>query len=162
MTSAERLAKIESYGRAPEDLAAALKEFPREMWKYKPAPDRWSIHEIIIHLADSEANSFIRGRVFLAEPGKTIMAYDQDKWTRELDYHSQDTDLALDLFRCLRKSTYLILHNQPMSVWERTIVHPEAGLMTMDKWLEIYEHHIPGHINQMRNNFEAWKKSKSS
>lgn len=161
MTHTERLARIESYGHAPENLASALKEFPRDMWKYKPAPDRWSIHEIIIHLGDSEANSFIRGRVFLAEPGKTIMAYDQDKWTRELDYHSQDTDLALDLFRCLRKSTWLILRNQPVSVWKRTIVHPEIGLVTMDKWLEIYDNHTPGHINQMRKNFEAWNNQRS-
>ncbi len=162
MTSAQRAAKIESYGRAPEELAVALKELPRDMWKYKPAPDRWSIHEIIIHLADSEANSFIRGRVFLTEPGKTIMAYDQDKWARELNYHAQDTELALDLFRCLRKSTYNLLRTAPVSVWDRTIVHSESGLMTMDRWLEIYEHHTHGHISQMRKNYEAWEKRKSA
>ena len=161
MTQTERLARIESYGRAYDQLTVALNEFPREMWQYKPSPDRWSIHEIIIHLADSEANSFIRARVFLAEPGKTIMAYDQDKWTREMNYHSLDTDAALDLFRALRKSTYLLLQNQPVSVWERQIVHPEIGLITMDQWLEIYDDHVPGHINQMRKNFKTWKSSKS-
>ncbi len=159
-TTADRPAKIELYGRAFEQLAAALNEFPKEMWKFKPSPERWSIHEIIIHLADSEANSFVRARVFLAEPGKTIMAYDQDKWTKFMNYHEQDADTALELFRALRKSTYELIRKAPVDAWDRSIVHPEAGLMTMDRWLDIYEHHIPDHINQMRNNFEAWKQRK--
>jgi uncharacterized damage-inducible protein DinB len=159
-TTTDRPAKIESYGRAYEQLAAALAEFPKEMWKFKPSPERWSIHEIIIHLADSEANSFVRARVFLAEPGKTIMAYDQEKWAKFMNYHDQDADTALDLFRALRKSTYELIRKAPADACERSIVHPEAGLMTMDRWLDIYEHHIPGHIDQMRKNFEAWKQRK--
>lgn len=157
-TPASRQEKIESFGRAHELLTNALSEFPKEMWKFKPAPERWSIHEIIIHLADAEANTFVRARVFLAEPGKTIMAYDQDKWARFMNYHDQDIDIALDLFRALRKSTYELIRRAPAAAWERSIVHPEVGVMTMDRWLDIYEHHIPGHIDQMRNNYEAWRR----
>jgi hypothetical protein len=160
MTPAERTAKIASYGRAAEELTAALKEFPRHMWKYRPGPERWSIHEIIIHLAEAEANSFIRARVFLAEPGKTVMAYNQEKWAKFLNYHDQDPDLALDVFKYLRKSTHAMLQSAPENVWERTIVHPEAGIMTFDSWLTIYEHHTPAHIEQMRRNHEAWKQKK--
>ncbi len=159
-TFANRTDKIESYGRAHELLVAALREFPKEMWQYKPSPDRWSIHEIIIHLADSEANSFVRARVFLAEPGNTIYAYDQDKWARFMHYHNLSTDTALDLFRALRKSTYELIKNLPDPVWERAIVHPEAGIMTMSRWLDIYEHHTHGHIEQMRQNYENWKQRK--
>jgi hypothetical protein len=159
-TISDRAAKIESYGKAHDLLTDALKGFPKEMWQYKPAPDRWSIHEIIIHLADSEANSFVRARVFLAEPGNTIYAYDQDKWARFMQYHTLSTDTALDLFRALRKSTYELIKSQPDSVWERTIVHPEAGIMTMDRWLDIYEYHTRGHIEQMRKNYEIWKSRK--
>jgi len=39
------------------------------MWQYRPAPDRWTIHEIVVHIADSEANSYIRCRRCLAEKG---------------------------------------------------------------------------------------------
>ena len=159
-TFANRTDKIESYSRAHELLVAALKEFPKEMWQYKPSPDRWSIHEIVIHLADSEANSFVRARVFLSEPGNTIYAYDQDKWARFMHYHNLSTETALDLFRALRKSTYELIKNLPDPVWERTIVHPEAGIMSMSRWLDIYEHHTHGHIEQMRQNCEIWKQRK--
>jgi uncharacterized damage-inducible protein DinB len=57
MNSKERHSKIAAYGAAHDLLMGALKQFPKEMWQYKPGPERWSIHEIIVHLADSEANS---------------------------------------------------------------------------------------------------------
>ena len=50
----ERSRKIEVYGSAYAMLIEALQEFPQTMWQYRPAPDRWTIHEIIVHIADSE------------------------------------------------------------------------------------------------------------
>jgi len=157
MTHAERKQKIETYGRAYEQLTAALKEFPREMWQFKPAPNRWSVHEIIIHLADSEASSFLRCRFFLAEPGKAVMPYDQDVWTQKLNYHAQSTDEAIELFKCLRRASYHLIKDLPESAWSAKLIHPEHGDYTFDRWLEIYEGHTGGHINQMRRNLEAWK-----
>lgn len=75
--SEQRLHKIESYGNAHAELVAALQRFPRDMWTFKPSPDRWSIHEIVIHIADSEANSYVRCRRFIAEPDTDLMAYDE-------------------------------------------------------------------------------------
>lgn len=160
MTGAERKQKIESYGQAPEMLEEALKQFPKEMWQFKPAPDRWSVHEILVHLADSEANSYIRARRFVAEPGQTVMAYDQDAWAKKLDYHAQSTDEAIALFRALRKSTYNFIRALPDAAWSHTVQHPESGTMTFDRWLDIYDRHTPGHIAQMQKNLEAWKAQK--
>lgn len=157
MTTDERNRIIESYGQAHEQLMAALEEIPREMWRFKPSPERWSVHEIIIHIADSEANSFIRCRRFIAEPGSWVMAYDQDAWATELRYHEQSTDDALELFRHLRRSSYNLIRTLPESVWINTIEHPENGTMTFDDWLNVYERHIPGHIEQMRRNVTVWE-----
>jgi hypothetical protein len=157
MTHEERRAKIESYGRAHDLLTAALKEFPREMWQWKPAPDRWSVHEIIVHVADSEASSYLRCRFFIAEPGKAIMPYDQDVWTQKLNYHAQSTDDALELFRWLRKMSYDLIKELPESAWSARLQHPEHADYTFDRWLDIYERHTVGHINQMRKNLEAWR-----
>src|SRR3982750_3562457 len=105
MTTDERNALIESYGNAYNLLQEALKEFPKEMWQWKPAPEKRSIHEVIIHIADSEANSFVRCRRFIAEPGSGVYGYDENKWAKKLDYHSQSTDESLELFRLLRTTT---------------------------------------------------------
>lgn len=157
-----RIGKMETYGRAYEVLMSALREFPAEMWQFKPAPEMWSIHETIVHIADSEANSYARCRRLIAEPGQSVMAYDENRWASALDYHRQSTEEALELFRVLRRNSYHLIRDVPEAVWAHTILHPENGLMTMDDWLDVYERHVPEHIAQMRAVYEAWRAQSSA
>ena len=76
MTREERRSKLESFGHAPILLAGVLRQFPKKMWLYKPSPERWSIHETILHLADSEASGYVRCRRFIAEPDKMLAEKD--------------------------------------------------------------------------------------
>jgi hypothetical protein len=158
MNNAERWQKIESYGAAYEKLIAALPQFPREMWQHRPAPDRWTIHEIIVHIADSEANSYVRCRRFVAEPGSTVMGYDEAGWAQQLSYHAQSPEAALELFKQLRAASYHLIKTLPEAVWANTVVHSESGVMTMDDWLDIYDRHVPDHIAQMQEVYAAWQK----
>ena len=160
MTSEERNKKIISYGTAYQQLTKALEHFPKEMWLFRPAPDRWTIHEIIVHSADSEANSYIRCRRFLAEPGSTVLGYDENKWARGLNYHDQSTTDALELFKWLRLKSFTLIKNLPASAWSNTVNHTENGIMSMEDWLDTYERHIPAHIAQMQANFDDWVKQK--
>lgn len=158
MTKEERMQKIESYGKGYVQLTEALKQFPREMWSFKPLPDRWSIHEIIIHIADSEANAYVKCRKLIAEPGKSIAAYDQDKWSAAFHYQDQSTEAALELFRRLRLSSYNLIKTLPEPVWLKSVGSQENKTVTLDDWLEVYEQHIPGHINQMKKRYDEWRK----
>lgn len=157
MTKEERSKKLESYADAPDGLRKALERIPREAWTYRPAPDRWTIHEIVMHIADSEANGYVRCRRLIAEPGTQIMAYDQDAWARALCYHDQDIGDALELILWLRRTTYQLLRMVPEEVWTNRVDHPEVGSITLDDWLETYERHIPIHIDQIHRNYQAWK-----
>lgn len=156
MTPSERTQKIDSYGTAHQRLVSALENFPPEMWQFRPAPDRWTIHEIIIHITDSEANSYIRCRRLLAEPGSSVLGYDENKWARDLHYHDQSPDDALELFKWLRHKSYTLIKDLPAPVWSNTVYHTESGVMTLDDWLNTYERHIPDHIEQMQANYEDW------
>lgn len=158
--AAERTRKIKAYGEAPKLLVKSLKKFPKKMWKWKPAPEKWSIHEILIHLADSETNAYLRARRFLAEPGGTVMGYDQDKWAQALNYHAQDPNDALAVVTLVRKMTHRLIKNLPESTWSARCTHPEHENYTFDRWLDIYSGHIHNHVGQMQRNFEAWKQSK--
>jgi len=149
MTRTER---IDSYSKGYEKLIAAVNQLPKEMWNFKPAPNKWSVHEIIIHMADSEANGFSRARKIICEPGSIIMAYDQDMWAEKTNYSSQSTDDALELFKNLRKMTYNVIKDLPESTWSNFIIHPENGKMTLYDWLTVYENHVNVHINQMKRN----------
>ena len=157
MTAEERQGLIESYGNAYDLLTSAVEQLPREMWQFRPDANSWTVHEIIVHITDSEANSYIRCRRLIAEPGSTVLGYDEMRWATELDYHAQSPEDALKLFRWLRRKSYTLIRSLPESVWTHTVEHSESGTMTMDEWLVTYERHIPDHIAQMQVNFNAWK-----
>ncbi len=158
MDKKERDEKIELYGRGVDLLTEALREIPRTMWQFKPAPSEWSVHEIIVHLADSETNAALRARKLMVEPGGTIMGYDQDKWAAELNYHDQSWEDALETVRLVRKTTYALLKKQSEEAFTHSIKHPEyEDPYTFEKWIKIYSGHIPGHIEQIKNNYRLWK-----
>ena len=158
MNAQERDQKIELYGQGYDLLMEALRDIPREMWTFKPKPTEWSVHEVLVHLADSESNAALRARKLIVEPGGTLMGYDQDKWTRELDYHDQSYEDALEILRLVRKTTYALLKKQPEDVFEHWVKHPEYDEpYTFEQWINIYSAHIPGHIEQIRNNYKIWR-----
>jgi len=155
-SSTERRKTLESFGRSPALLASALRQFPRKMWLYKPSTERWSIHEIILHLADSEASAYILCRYFIAEPGIAPVEFDPARWADSLGYFHQSTREALEIIRRLRRMTYQLLVTVPDAVWSQTIVHSKAGEICLEQWVELQEHHIPHHVDQMRENYLGW------
>jgi len=161
MTPEEIKLKIKLYGNGFAMLKEALQDIPKEAWKFKPAADQWSIHEVILHLGDSETNAGLRARLLAVEPGRTVMAYDQDKWATGLNYQDQDADDALKLVKFARRTTYNWLKTLPDEVFENSIHHPEYDKpYSFSMWLTVYSEHIPGHVEQIKNNYELWKKSK--
>ena len=157
MNITERNEKIELYGRGFDMLVDVLKDIPREIWQFKPEPSEWSIHEVIIHLADSESNAALRARKLIVEPGGTLMGYDQAQWADTLNYHEHNFEDALEVTRLARKTTYELLKRQPEEVFTHSIVHPEyEDPYTFDKWIDIYSAHIPGHIEQIRENVKKY------
>lgn len=158
MTKEEIANRIESYGMGYFKVVNALKEFPEDMWQYKPSPTQWSIHEIIIHLADSETMAYGRCRRFIAEPGSKILGYDQALWAVRLNYLDQSTEDALELFRLLRAMTYALIKTLPESVWNNVAEHSENGIMKLSEWLQTYDDHITKHIGQMQRVHNQWLK----
>lgn len=157
MTSEERAQKIEEYGNGHALLVEALDEFPEEMRQWRDEQGRWSVHEHYVHVTDSEVNSYVRCRRLIAEQGGTIMAYDQDKWASQLNYHEQSIDDALALFKALRQQSYRLIKTLPEPVWAHTAIHSEDGEVSLDDWLDTYTRHVAEHIGYMRESLEAWK-----
>jgi DinB family protein len=153
---AQRRQKLESFGRGPALLSATLHKLPKKMWLYRSSPQRWSIHEIILHLADSEASGYVQCRSFIAEPGSKALRPDAHRWADTLGYFHQSTREALDLIRRLRKMTYQLLVNLPEAAWAYSLQNPDGTETNLEQWLDLQEHHIPHHLEQMQQNYEAW------
>ena len=119
------------------------------------------MHEVLVHLADSESNAALRARKLIVEPGGSIMGYSQPLWADVLKYHEHNLEDALEVTRLARKTTYELLKRIPEIVFDtHWIKHPEYDEpYTFDKWIDIYSKHIPGHVEQIQNNVIAWKKA---
>jgi len=158
MNKAERNAKIEEYGRGFDLFTAALAELPREAWEFKPAPAEWSVHEIVLHMADSESIGAHRIRKLIAEPGSTLMPYDEAIWAQALNYRNQNADDALQSFRLTRQMTHHLLKTLPDEVFTHSVIHPVFDEpYTFEQWLNIYTDHVPEHVGQLKYNHRAWK-----
>ncbi len=158
MNQAERNELIEEYGRGFNILSTALAEVPHEVWEFKPAPGEWSIHEIVVHMKDSEMIGVIRLHKLIAEPGSTLMPYDEAFWAEALDYRNQDLDDALQIFQLLRRTTHRLLKGLTDEEFSHSAIHPLwSEPYTIDGWLPIYVEHVPEHIEQVKKTYQAWK-----
>ncbi len=159
MNIKERNEKIEQYGHGFNLLMAALAEVPKEAWDLRPEPNEWSVHEIVVHMADSELMSALRVRKLIVEPGSTLMGYEEAKWANALSYKKQNVDDALQIIKLARQTTYHLLKTLPDEVFTHSVTHPEfSEPYTFERWLNIYARHIPDHIEQIKKTVEMVKK----
>lgn len=152
----ERQALIERYVRGPELLRAAVAKVPAAALQWRPAPGKWSVHEVVGHCADSETISSTRIRFVVGEEHATIQGYDQDRWTERLDYHSMPLELGLAQIAQVRAWTAELIRRLPESSWACAGTHTESGRYTAARWLEIYAEHLEVHARQVERNLAAW------
>jgi hypothetical protein len=157
MTPAEREDCIRRYAEGPALLSAALAATPAGALQWRPAPGKWSVHEVIVHCADAEANSHGRIRYVLGEEHPTIVGYDEARWAERMDYHAHPIDLAMATVVAVRANTVPLLRRLTEAQWERTATHSEAGAYGAEIWLRAYAEHLEIHDRQIRRNIAAWK-----
>lgn len=151
---------LERFRRGPEVLAMVLTGVFGEEEDFVAAPGKWSIRQILAHLADGELVGAHRMRAVIAEDNPTLTAFDQDAWTHNLDYAQRKPKQSLETFRRLRAENYDLLKNLPESAYTRTGNHTEAGSVTLLKLVEGYAGHAESHARQMQAIREEYKKAK--
>jgi hypothetical protein len=149
--------KLAVFALGPRRVETALKRFPRKMWNYKPAKNKWCIGEVLWHLADLEANFYERIRRAIAEPGKMVIPFDQDKWSSRLLCAKADFGQALAIIRLLRQANLDLLRRVPASAWKSKARHPERGLISVDWMVGMNLWHMEHHIGQMAKRYREWK-----
>jgi hypothetical protein len=145
----ERAQLIAQYADGYRAVAAALLKITPEELDVKPAPGKWSVREIVHHLADSEMTGAVRLRLLLAEDGPAIKGYDQDRFAARL-YYQRPHEASLELFRAARASTAELMGCLTEADWLREGTHTEVGRFGVDTWLRIYAPHAHRHADQIR------------
>ena len=153
-------AALERYRRGPELVAVVLTGVFGEEEDFVAAPGKWSIRQIMAHLADADLVGAHRFRQIVAEENPTLIAFDQDLWTRNLDYARRKPKSSLESFRRIRAENYELLKELPPRAFDRTGNHTERGRVTLGELLDGYAGHAESHAKQMQEIREAYKQAK--
>ena len=159
--TAEYLARIRQYAQANEPLALQ-RETPRvlaelmtkasnEQLRVRPRQDKWSVGEILAHLAEDEIATAWRYRQMVEHSGIELAGFDQDLWARIGDYASRVPHESLELFRLLRSVNLQFLQQLPPEQWECFGIHAERGRITVRELVTHMAGHDANHIEQIRN-----------
>jgi tRNA-binding protein len=124
-------------GRSAQDLA------------WTTSPSRWSIAQIVAHLADAEIVGAYRFRMILAAPGTPLQAYDQNDWARELHYAGTDAAASLALFTALRTALVRLVRGLGDEQLDRFGVHAERGKESVRDLVGLYAGHDLNHLAQI-------------
>jgi uncharacterized damage-inducible protein DinB len=133
----------------PRKLAALIRKLSKKQLTRKPAPDKWSIGEILAHLVDTEIVGAWRLRHVICNSGAPIQAFDQNVWASTFTYARRDPRQSLEVFRVLRENNLAMLKWLPKHLWENYGVHQERGKESVAHIVRMYAGHDLNHVAQI-------------
>ncbi len=132
-------------------LAALIRGLSRKQLSQRPAPGKWSISEILAHLADVEIVVAWRLRHILGNNGAPVQAYDQNVWAETFDYAHRDANESLEFFRVVRACNLAMLKALPKKLWQNYGLHQERGKESIAHLMRLYAGHDLNHLGQVEN-----------
>ena len=154
---------LEAYDEGPQRINQVFQGLSEEELKSRAKGDkRWSIFEIVLHVADSELMGAARVRQTFTQSGRDFAFYNQDVWAKQMNYQSLALDSfnqGLELFELLRKTTSRIFHLATEEDWRKTGIHAELGKTSLRQLLELYADHGERHIEQILHTRELLGKA---
>ncbi len=130
-------------------LAAAVSGIPDDLIGRPEAPGKWSVRQIVQHLADSELVGGFRFRMVLAHDRPAVPAYDQDAWAERLRYADSDVATALADFTTLRRANLRLFERATDAERARVGIHSERGEESLDRMMQLYAGHDLVHLRQI-------------
>jgi len=140
---------VEAMAEAPDRLRRLVRGLTDRQLSTKPAPGKWSIKEIIAHLADGEVILGSRYRFIAAHDRPAIQGYDQDAFAAKLGPLNAKAADLIDDFAMVRAANLGLLERLPDEAWERVGLHSERGEESILKLVYMYAGHDRHHIAQV-------------
>jgi hypothetical protein len=146
VTPGKRTAWIRQIAEAPAALRAAVTGLTEAQLDTPYRPDGWTIRQVVHHVPDSHLNAYIRFKWTLTESNPTIKPYDQEAWATLADTRLTPVSVSLDLLEAVHRRWVVLLESVKEEDWQRPLIHPESGPMTLDKLLQMYAWHGRHHL----------------
>jgi hypothetical protein len=158
MTPAEKEARIDQFLAGADAFDDTLAMEPA-LLTFRPSSDAWTIHEHVVHFAESEAATFHRYRKAVAEPGGPVLGYDEEKWTPALNYHATSLADAIALTKLLRKIASAHLRTIVLRDWTALAFHHNStGPVNLEVWIDDYIDHVRFHREYIERNKKLFAK----
>src|SRR5260370_23977849 len=126
-----------------------VKGFSPAKLRKRPSPDKWSVAEILAHLADVEIVVGWRMRSILGAPGTPVQAYDQNAWVTAGHYAKRDPRKSIELQRALREANLALLKSLTPDQWKHYGQHAERGQESIEHMVRMVAGHDLNHIQQI-------------
>ena len=141
---------LELQRRTPERIAELIANAAPEKLTARPGKDKWSIGEILAHLAEDEIATAWRYRQMVEHDGIDLAGFDQDLWARLGNYKARDPRESLALFRLLREANLHFLEQLSPEQWGYCGIHAERGRITVRELAAHMAGHDANHLEQIR------------
>jgi hypothetical protein len=133
----------------PSALSKAIDGLSPQQLRQPERPGKWSVAQVLQHLADSEIAWAWRLRLIVAQDRPQLTGYDQDLWADRLHYDEAEPSDALELFRVVRRANLRILERVPADDLKRVGVHVERGEESLEHLRRLHAGHDVLHLRQI-------------
>ncbi|MGB5105384.1 MAG: putative metal-dependent hydrolase [Candidatus Zixiibacteriota bacterium] len=149
LTAHDRKHMIDQIRNLPALVRDSVKGLNDEQLNTPYGPGKWTVLQVVHHLADSHMNAFVRMKLVLTEDHPTIKVYGQDDWARTREASQYPIQASLSIISGLHERWSNLLDSLPEPAWKRTAYHPEHGDMILEDFLKIYAGHGENHVGQI-------------
>jgi uncharacterized damage-inducible protein DinB len=149
---------IDQYEDGGRKLRKAVEHLDRNDLTAVPIPGKWSIQQLVAHVADTDLVFADRIKRVIAEDRPQLLAFDETKWAKALQYELQSTPDAIELLALNRRVMANLLRALPPEAFARVGVHTERGEMTLETLMEYVTRHLDHHLKFLYEKREAMGK----
>ena len=148
------IAEIE---QTPAAIRAAVQGLSPKQLETAYRDGGWNLRQVVHHVPESHMNAYIRFKLALTEDEPTIKPYAEDRWAKLADVQSTPVEVSLALLENLHARWVVLLRGLDEEQWKRGFVHPEMGVVPLEKSLALYawhgKHHT-AHITETRKRMQ--------
>lgn len=130
----------------PAKVRHAMRGLSAEQLRARPVQGKWSILEVVCHLADSDQAWAHRIKRAIAEDKPLLIGYDESRFAGALGYHNRNVMEELDLSERMRRQLANIVRGLQPETLKREAIHNESGKMNLEQMLQIEIDHVDHHL----------------
>jgi uncharacterized damage-inducible protein DinB len=146
-----RAAQIQTLRLLPDRLEAAVAGLDEAQLDTSYREGGWTVRQLVHHIADSHANSYVRFKLALTEDWPTIKPYDEAAWAELPDSRKLPVEASLQWIEAMHARWVAMLEAMSEEDFQKGFNHPERGRQNLATTLALYDWHSRHHTAHIAN-----------